>query len=87
MAYEAAANDTTEVYGFSIKLRSDQDDAELEFLLEAARRATWNALHGPMYLGSGRFRPEREAVEEGALAEPRRAAQQCDGADDASRRS
>ncbi len=69
-----------------IKIRSDQDDAELKFLLEAARRATWDALHGPMYLRSGRFHPERESVEEGALAEPRRAARPGDAADDASRR-
>ncbi len=34
-------------------------DAErkLEIMLEAARRATWDALHGPKHLRSGRFRP------------------------------
>jgi hypothetical protein len=28
---------------------------ELALLLEAARRATWDATHGPAYLRSGRF--------------------------------
>jgi hypothetical protein len=28
---------------------------ELELLLEAARRATWDAKHGPIHLRSGRF--------------------------------
>lgn len=32
-------------------------DSELEYLLEAARRATWDALHGPPHLRDGRFRP------------------------------
>jgi hypothetical protein len=30
---------------------------ELELLLEAARRANWDALHGPPHLRSGRFDP------------------------------
>jgi hypothetical protein len=30
---------------------------KLAVLLEAARRATWDALHGPRHLRSGRFRP------------------------------
>jgi len=34
------------------------EEQELEYLLEAARRANWDALHGPMHLRSGRFRPE-----------------------------
>jgi hypothetical protein len=34
---------------------SDPKDPDLELLLEAARRANWNALHGPRYLRSGRF--------------------------------
>ena len=37
------------------------DDPELEILLEAARRATWDALHGPRHLRSGRFNPSDEA--------------------------
>ncbi|MCG8556716.1 MAG: hypothetical protein MJD61_15730 [Proteobacteria bacterium] len=32
-------------------------DEELELFLEAARRANWDALHGPQHLRSGRFRP------------------------------
>lgn len=30
---------------------------ELEILLEAARRANWDALHGPRHLRSGRYNP------------------------------
>jgi hypothetical protein len=30
---------------------------KMAVLLEAARRATWDALHGPRHLRSGRFRP------------------------------
>ena len=33
------------------------DDPELEILLEVARRANWDALHGPRHLQSGRFHP------------------------------
>ncbi len=39
-------------------MHHDQEEKELEILLEAARRATWEALHGPRHLRSGRFRPE-----------------------------
>jgi hypothetical protein len=31
------------------------EDEELAVLLEAARRATWDATHGPSHLRSGRF--------------------------------
>lgn len=31
--------------------------SKLEILLEAARRANWDALHGPRHLRAGRFRP------------------------------
>ena len=31
-------------------------ERKLEIMLEAARRATWDALHGPKHLRSGRFR-------------------------------
>lgn len=31
------------------------EDDELGLLLEAARRATWDATHGPNHLRSGRF--------------------------------
>jgi hypothetical protein len=58
----------------STNTRLDHGDAELELLLEAARRASWDALHGPIYLRSGRFRPQREASEEGAVSEYRGAA-------------
>lgn len=36
-------------------------EEELLALLEAARRANWDALHGPVYLRSGRYRPVRDA--------------------------
>ncbi len=41
-------------------------DAErnLEVALEAARRATWDALHGPKHLRSGRYRPLERATAE-----------------------
>lgn len=48
--FDLATNDTTSV-----------DDPELEILLEAARRATWDALHGPRHLRSGRFNPSDES--------------------------
>jgi len=48
-------------------VQPDKDnDPKLEALLEAARRATWDALHGPSHLRSGRFRPE-EALKERPL--------------------
>jgi len=37
-------------------MRSDQPASKLEILLEAARRATWDALKGPRHLRAGRFR-------------------------------
>jgi hypothetical protein len=77
-----------EDYDLSTMTRSEADDQELEALLEAARRATWDALRGPRYLRSGRFRPRSEnpnvGGESGAGA--RAAAQQGDADDSASRR-
>ena len=45
-------------------------DGELEILLEAARRANWDALHGPVHLRTGRFQPvdEDEDILEGVDA-------------------
>ena len=38
-------------------MRSDERvSPKLEVLLEAARRANWDALHGPPHLRAGRFR-------------------------------
>ena len=37
--------------------KDPKEPSDLEILLEAARRATWDALHGPRHLRSGRFRP------------------------------
>jgi hypothetical protein len=38
------------------------EEEELEILLEAARRANWDALKGPRHLRTGRFRPEIESA-------------------------
>ena len=50
----------------STKARSEADERELKILLEAARRATWDALHGPAHLRSGRYHPRDVAAEAGA---------------------
>ena len=50
----------------STKPRSEADAEELAALLEAARRATWDALHGPRHLRSGRFNPQPEPDEDEA---------------------
>jgi Uma2 family endonuclease len=53
---------------------NDEDGfSKLEAFLEAARRATWDALHGPRHLRSGRFRPEEAAIDlEKSRQEPSR---------------
>ena len=33
-------------------------EKELKCALESARRANWDALHGPRHLRTGRFRPD-----------------------------
>ena len=57
---------TMEVSGLSTKTRTEADEQEHEILIEAARRATWDALHGPTHLRSGRFRPRPEDPEVGS---------------------
>ena len=49
-----------EAFALSTKPQSETDEQELEILLEAARRANWDALNGPRHLRSGRFNPEPE---------------------------
>ena len=67
----------------SIKTRSEADARELEVLFEAARRATWDALHGPAHLRSGRYHPLDGVAEVGATtAGGRAAAQQAAAADE-----
>jgi hypothetical protein len=68
----------------SIKTRSEADERELEVLLEAARRATWDALHGPTHLRSGRYLPRDAVAEVGARTTEggRVAAQQAAAADE-----
>lgn len=50
----------------------DDPQFKLEVLLKAARRATWDALHGPEHLRAGRFRvddvPRAEAPPESGAA-------------------
>jgi hypothetical protein len=38
-------------------MKPDTTPRKLELLLEAARRATWDALKGPLHLRTGRFVP------------------------------
>lgn len=68
----------------STKTRSEADERELEVLLEAARRATWDALHGPAHLRSGRYHPRDAAAEVSTrtTAGGRVAAQQAAAADE-----
>lgn len=77
-----------EASDLSIKTRTEADEQEFEILIEAARRATWDALHGPTHLRSGSFRPRPQDREVGsrAAARPPEAAQQDDAPDGASRR-
>jgi hypothetical protein len=48
----------------------DVSDAQLDVLLEAARRANWDAQHGPAHLRSGRFEPRTRATEEASERGP-----------------
>jgi len=72
-----------EVCGLSTKAGSEADEQELEVLLEAARRATWDALHGPRHLRSGRYHPHGLAADvvAGTTATRRAAAQRAAAAD------
>tara|TARA_A100001037_G_C14657409_1_gene417285 strand:- start:125 stop:334 length:210 start_codon:yes stop_codon:yes gene_type:complete len=47
----------TEDFALSNTIEKHDFDPEIEALLEAARRATWDALYGPKHLRSGRYRP------------------------------
>jgi len=51
----------------------DYDDPEIKLMVEAARRATWNALYGPHYLRDGRYRYGRNDI-----ADPREAKAQAE---------
>jgi hypothetical protein len=55
---------TIEAFDLTTTPESTPRDPELELLLEAARRATWDALHGPRYLRSGRFHPNSDDLSE-----------------------
>lgn len=48
----------------------DVSDAQLDVLLEAARRANWDAQHGPAHLRSGRFEPRTSATDEASERGP-----------------
>jgi hypothetical protein len=57
--------------------RNNSHAEKIELLLEAARRANWDALHGPMHLRTGRFHPERaegEALENPTFVAPQQRA-------------
>ena len=41
---------------------SKQTSEDRELLLEAARRANWDALHGPMHLRRGEFDPSKVRI-------------------------
>lgn len=73
---------TTKDFDLTTTTANNRKDPELELMIEAARRATWDALHGPRHLRSGRFRPVA-----GDGQEPDATAQLDDAADGASRRS
>jgi hypothetical protein len=62
----------------------DRFATKLEILLEAARRATWDALHGPKHLRAGRFRLSTVASPESGRESNERAAQHGGAADGAS---
>lgn len=51
------ASATTADFDLTTHNTAEADYRELEILLEAARRANWDALHGPRHLRSGRFNP------------------------------
>jgi len=64
--------------------KNDEVLGEFEILLEAARRATWDALHGPRHLRTGRFHPQAEVRSEAHADEgPGGAVEQAVAADGA----
>lgn len=65
--------------------RDERTSLKLEALLEAARRANWDALRGPKHLRTGRFRPSEASVGH-ARQDPRRATQPGVATDGVSRR-
>ena len=66
-------------YALSTKPRTEADEEELEALLEAARRATWDALHGPRHLRSGRFHPEEPTISDEREGPAERETSTCRG--------
>jgi hypothetical protein len=61
----AAGLEGEEGFDLASTRRDESVSPKLGVLLEAARRATWDALHGPPHLRAGRFRsastrPSRE---------------------------
>jgi hypothetical protein len=52
-------------------ITADNRPDDIEILLEAARRANWDALHGPRHLRSGRFRPVRDPGDAEVAPAPR----------------
>jgi hypothetical protein len=58
-----------EVCALSIDMKKAETSSKFEILLEAARRANWDALHGPVHLRSGRYWPERDVRQDQAASE------------------
>ena len=54
------ASATIEDCDLATTIKPELGDSEVEIMLEAARRATWDALYGPKHLRSGRCDPGEE---------------------------
>ena len=62
------------------KVRQPEGPSELEIALEAAKRATQAALHGPPHLRSGRYNPTPDkSKESGATDKQKFVSDESDG--------
>lgn len=76
-----------EVYALASTKKEEQLSPQLEALLEVARRVNWDALHGPMHLRTGRFRPSAVEPTRQSREDTGRAAEQGAEADGAAPRA
>ena len=62
---------TKEDFALASTGRDEPVTTKLEVLLEAARRANWDAIHGPRHLRAGRFRVEtmRDTAQQGVAVD------------------
>ena len=58
-----------EDFALSTTTKIPSAERRLEIMLEAARRATWDAVHGPKHLRSGLYRPS-DALRQDANVSP-----------------